>query len=516
MENNSNRDNKKIAKNTMYLYARMLVAMALSVYTSRLILEALGETDFGIYNVVAGISVFLNFLNGTLVASCQRFLNMSLGEKSTEKTCNIYNASIRIHIALSIIVFIAAESIGLWIVNNLLTIPSSRMFAANIIYQTSILVVLSSIIQSPFQAMILAKEKMQLYAVISIIDIIFKFVFAVGLLYIIYDKLIVYGISMAFIGVIILLLNIKLCFGNFEECKFISKLQDKTIYKKMLGFSGWAMIGSISGMLLNQGINILLNIFSGPVVNAARALSMTLNNYVYSFVNNFTVAFSPQLIKLYASKEYDELSDLLTQSIKYSVFLFSFFALPVLFEANFILQIWLKDVPDYTSIFCRIVVLSSFISCAERPMATVCNAIGCVKNVNLSVGILYLFSFFVSWFLLYMTGNVIYPFIVHLLTITIGVSIFLFYIHKYVKINRRKFFSSILLKPISVLVIPLLLLIIVTNYMSENWIRFIVVGLISTISISSCIFCFGLNSNERSKLLITIKKKLCSKKLRGC
>lgn len=496
----------------MYLYARMFVAMVLGVYTSRLVLEALGECDYGIYNVVAGISVLLNFLNGTLVASTQRFLNMSLGQKSDEHTKNIFGASVRIHTVLSLVVLIAAESIGLWMVNNVLTIPSTRIVAANIIYQTSILVVISSILQSPFQAMILAQERMKFYSVISIIDIIAKFIFALYLQYAMFDNLIVYGVSMAFIGLIVLLLYNRICIRMFDECKGKFQITDKTIYGKMLGFSGWAMIGSIAGISLNQGINILLNVFSGPAVNAARALSMTLNNYVYSFVNNFTVAFSPQLIKLYASKEYNELSDLLVKSIKYSILLFSVFALPVLFETDFILGIWLKEVPAYTNIFCQLVILCSFISCAERPMATVCNAIGCVKQVNLTVGIIYLLSFLLSWLLLFTTGNVIYPFIVHIFTILLGVVIFLYYIHKYVKINKLSFFLSGICRPLIVLTIPLIILYVITQTMNDGWMRFIIVGFVSTFTICLCVLYIGLHADERQRLLTIINRKLCATK----
>ena len=511
MENTSS-NNKRIAKNTIYLYLRMLVAMALGVYTSRLVLQALGETDFGIYNVVGGIVVFLNFLNGTLVASSQRFINMALGMRSLNYTKDVFHASRKIHWVLSFIIVLLAETIGLWIVNCILTIPDSRMFAANIIYQFSILTVFFSINQSPLQAMVIAQEKMQYYAIISVGDIVAKFVVAICLLYATFDTLILYGILLSVIGFINYFLYYKVCLCKFEECKGRHIIEDKSIYKSMLGFSGWATIGSLAGVFSNQGINILLNVFAGPVVNAARGLAMTLNNYVYSFVNNFTVAFSPQLIKLYASKEYDKLCNLLTNSVKYSIYLFAIFALPILFETEFVLNLWLKEVPMFTVVFCQIVVCGSFISCAERPMATVCNAIGCVKQVNLSVGLIYLFAFGLSWLALYYTGNVVYPFLIHIGAIFIGVFMFLHYIHIFIHISKIYFLKSIIIRPIMTFCIPIILLVLIHHSLPLGWLRLGITVSVSTISIMCCIYIIGLKRTERRKIINLIKSKICTAK----
>ena len=505
-------NNKRIAKNTLYLYARMLVSMLLGVYTSRLVLEALGETDFGIYNVVGGVVVFLNFLNATLVASTQRFINISLGEMRTNRIRDTYNAAIKIHFILSVIIVILAESIGIWVVNSLLTIPADRMFAANVVFQFAILSVFFSINMAPCQAMVVAKEKMQYYAVYSIFDVIAKFAFALLLSYYNNDKLILYGFSFSVIGLVDYLLYHFTCNRKFIECRGTLKVCDKSIYKSMLSFSGWALIGSLAGVFSNQGTNMLLNVFSGPVVNAARGLAMTFNGYVYSFVTNFTIAFTPQLIQNYAANKHEEMYSLLLNSIKYSVFLFALFALPVLFETDFILNIWLKEVPAYTVVFCQIVICESFVSCAERPMATVCNAIGCVKQVNLSVGIIYIIAFGISWLVLALTHNVIWPFVIHAIAITAGVFLFLYFIGRNVLVDKIRFFKTVVCKSVATLLIPVVLLFIVHGAMCDGWIRFLSIGATSTLSVLTCIYFIGINAEERYKIQSIIKNKICAVK----
>lgn len=495
----------------MFLYARMFVAMLFGIYTSRIVLEALGETDFGIYNVVGGVIIILNFLNAALVASTQRYINMSLGERSSGYTKDVFRAAIKIHHVLSLIIALLAETIGLWFMNTVLTIPEDRMFAANVIYQFSIVTVFLSINTSPLQAMVISQEKMGYYAILSMVSTFAKFLFAYYLLVTMQDKLIVYGGTLCLVGLIDYLLYRIICSRNFEVCKGNLAVKDKSIYKSMLSFSSWALIGSLASCLSNQGINILLNIFFGPVINAARGLAMTFNNYVYSFVANFTIAVNPQIVKTYASNEYEPMYDLLLKSIKFSVFLFAFLAFPVLFEAKFILGLWLKEVPQYTVVFCQIIVLESFVSCAERPMATACNAIGCVKQVNLSVGILYILSFVVTWGLLLVTSNAIIPFIVHFITIIIGVICFLFFIGKYIHVNKILFVKKVVIKAIVTLLPPALILAAIHYKMEEGWRRVITTCITSFFIITISIYYIGFDKTERGKIFLIIKQKIVSK-----
>lgn len=507
----SNRDDKKIAKNTVYLYIRMAFTMLLGIYTSRIVLKALGETDFGLHNVVGGVVLMLAFLNGTLIASTQRYLNMALGEKSTDYVSNVFNASVHIHLILTGVIFILAETIGLWFLNNEMNIPENRVFASNMVYQFSLVSFLFAINQSPLQAMIISHEHMGVYAVVSVFDISAKFLLALYVLFTSYDRLIIYGLSLMLVSLLDYLIYRYYCYHNYKECKTVGLCIDKAIYRSLLGFSGWALIGSMAGSLLNQGVNILLNIFSGPAVNAARGLAMTVNNCVYLFVSNFTVAVNPQLIKTYASHEYDSMYDLLLKSIKYSLFLYSLVALPLLFETNFILNIWLEEVPSYTKVFCQIILIESFILCAERPLATACNGIGCVKEVNLSVGVMYCMAFLLSWFLLYIQPIVVIPFIVHLVIVIIGVSIFLHYVKKYIKIDLMMFVSKVILRFLYSITVPVLLLIIVKYNIEEGWPRLFFTTFVSSLSVALMIYVVGMERDERVKLNRIIYNKLWNK-----
>jgi len=486
----------------------MAFTMLLGIYTSRIVLKALGETDFGLHNVVGGVVLMLAFLNGTLVASTQRYLNMALGEKSSDYASNVFNAAVHIHFALTGVIFLLAETIGLWFLNSEMNIPDSRMFAANMVYQFSLVSFLFTINQSPLQAMIISHEHMGVYAIVSVFDITAKFLLALYVLISSYDRLIIYGLSLMLVSSLDYLIYRYYCYHSYEECKNVGKPKDQTIYKSLLGFSGWALIGSLAGSLLNQGVNILLNIFSGPVVNAARGLAMTVNNCVYLFVSNFTVAVNPQVIKTYASHEYESMYDLLLKSIKFSLFLYSFIALPLLFETNFVLNIWLEKVPSYTKIFCQIILVESFVLCAERPLATACNGIGCVKEVNLSVGVMYCLAFFLSWLLLYLQPIVVIPFIVHLVVVVIGVVIFLHYVRKYINIDLTLFLTRVILRFIYVLIIPVLLLVVIKFFWDEGWLRLLLTTFVSSISIAVMVYMVGIEKDERIKLKGIIYNRL--------
>lgn len=474
--------------------------MLLGIYTSRIVLKALGETDFGLHNVVGGVVLMLAFLNGTLIASTQRYLNMALGENSSQYVTNVFKAAVRIHLVLTGIILVLAETIGFWFLNNHMNIPADRMFAANMVYQFSIISFCFTINQSPLQAMIISREHMGVYAMVSVFDIVAKFLLALYVLCTNYDRLIVYGLSLMVVSTLDYIIYRYYCYNKYEECKKRTLTIDKKIYSSLLGFSGWALIGSLAGSLLNQGVNILLNIFSGPAVNAARGLAMTVNNCVFLFVSNFTTAVNPQLIKTYASHEYESMYDLLLKSIKFSLFLYSFISLPLLFETKFVLDIWLEEVPSYTIIFCQIILLESFVLCAERPLATACNGIGCVKQVNLSVGIMYCMAFFLSWILLAFKPIVIIPFIVHLVVVILGVMVFLYYVKKNIRIHLSLFISKVLFRFSCTIIIPIILLFLIRLKFDEGWLRLFLTIVVSSVSLICMVYLVGIEVSERVKI----------------
>lgn len=496
-------NNKRLAKNTMFLYIRMFVIMAVGLYTSRVVLQALGASDFGVYNVVGGIVLLLCFLNQSMVASTQRYINIALGKDDEMYTSKIFKASIRIHLLLAIIIAIIAETGGLWFLNSQLNIPVDRMFAANIVYQVSIITVFISVNMAPYSAMIIAMEKMSIYAYVSVLDALVKLSLVIYLLYSPFDRLIVYSAIMAFVGFIDFFISYLYCKRKIACCSENVGKIESCLYKSMLKFSGWAVIGSLAFSLSNQGINMLLNIFFNPVVNAARGISMNVSNYVNQFVGNFTVAVNPQITKSYAANDYVGMFNLVSNSARYSIYLLSFVALPIIFEANFVLTIWLKDFPENTILFCDFILAESFLFCADRPLATTCNAIGCVKQINLSAGIIYIVGFVLSWFILKIYPFVLVPLIIHAITVIIVDIIFLYFIKKYLNINLSIFVKS-LGRALLVLVLPICMLITVNLYLIEGWLRFFITLSVSTMAILLSVLLFGITLNEKKQLKTTI------------
>lgn len=477
----------------------MFVIMAVGLYTSRVVLQALGASDFGVYNVVGGVVLLLCFLNNSMVASTQRYINIALGLDDDIYTAKIFSASIRIHLILSLFIVLIAETIGLWFVNTHLNIPVGRMFAANVVYQISILTVFVSINMTPYSAMMIAMEKMSIYAYVSVFDAIIKLLLVIYLSYSSFDRLIVYSFIMVVVAIFDFFISFLYCRKKIGICSIQQKNVELSLYKSMLSFSGWAVIGSLAFSLSNQGINMLLNIFFNPVVNAARGISMNVNNYVGQFVNNFTVAVNPQITKSYAAQDYFGMFHLVSNSARYSIYLLTLVALPIIFEANFILTIWLENVPNNTVLFCRFILAESFLFCVDRPLATTCNAIGCVKQINLSAGVVYILGFVCSWLLLKIYPFVLLPLIVHAFTVVIVDCIFLYYIKRYTKVGLIILFKS-LIRAVIVIILPIMFLFGLIYYFNEGWMRLFLTFMISTVSVIISVLTFGITTVERKKI----------------
>lgn len=316
---NTSENNKRIAKNTLFLYFRTMLTMFISLFTSRIIINSLGIVDYGLYNVVAGVISMFSFLNGSLGAATSRFLTYELGVKNTEKIRRVFYTAFDIHLGLAIIVVLFCETIGLWIVNNTLTIPADRLFACNVIYQYVVLTGVLSITQVPLNAMIISHERMNIYAYLGISDAILKLCVAYLIVISPLDKLITLGTLHLFISIGMYLFYHIYCKRNFSEYCINLKV-DKQLFKQMIGYSTWSLLGSSASMLKNQGVNILINIFFGPTVNAANAIAYQVNHAITSFSQNFTVALNPQIIKTYAANEKEQIKNLIFRGGKISFF----------------------------------------------------------------------------------------------------------------------------------------------------------------------------------------------------
>lgn len=394
-DNQSN--NKRIAKNTLFLYGRMLFSLAVSLYTSRVILAALGVEDYGIYNVVGGVVSMFAFLSNTMATACQRFFNFEMGRGDQRKLKQTFQTANMLMITLGVITVILAEFIGLWFLYNKLTIPVDRFVAAQLVFHVAVISLFINIVSVPYNASIIAHEKMSAFAYIGIYDVLMRLLIAMCVNYILYDKLISYAILLFLVSLSIRLIYTAYCKRHFDECHNTKLTVEKSIAHGMLGFFGWNSIGAFSYVMKEQGVNIILNMFSGLVVNAARGVTTQVTGALYGFISNFQVAMNPQITKNYASGQYEDLINLVHRGSKFSYFLFLFLALPVFIDIDFILSLWLKVVPDHTANFIRLTILLLSIDTLSSPIITTLLATGDVKKYQIIVGGLLLLNLPLSY-----------------------------------------------------------------------------------------------------------------------
>jgi O-antigen/teichoic acid export membrane protein len=504
MKENSN---KRIVKNTAMLYIRMLFSMVITLYTSRVILETLGIEDFGIYNVVGGIVIAFGFLNDTLSSGTQRFITFELGRKNFTKLKTTFSTTVLIHYLLAVVILILAETVGLWFLNHKMNIPENRMYAAQWVYQFSILATIVSIIQVPYHSSIIAHEKMNIYAYISIIEVTLKLLVVYLLLVTDYDKLVIYALLILVVNTCIMLSYRIYCIKNYKECKF-SFIWDRTIFKSILKFSGWNIFGCLAFTGANQGVNIMLNLFFGPAVNAARGVSFQVSSAITRFVVNFQTAVNPQIVKLYANKDYNKLNNLLYNNSKYAFFLLWFLSLPVLLEIDTLLAFWLKEVPENAGVFCKLILLQSLIFCMHRPFVMAVHATGNMKQTNLSVGTVFLLIVPISYILLKNGYSAETPFIIYILATPIALCFELFFLRKWTSVSIRKAIIKIFIPAIVVSGLSFIVPYITYKLIDQGIVRFFLVCVSSVFSTSICIYYIGIEKRHRIYLINKIKTYL--------
>lgn len=500
----SSENNKRIAKNTAMLYFRMLFTMAVSLYTSRVILNTLGVEDFGIYNVVGGVVTMFAFLNSAMSSGTQRFLSFELGKKDYEQLKRVFSMSINIHATIAIVVFILAETAGLWFLNTQLTIPSERLVAANWVYQFSILSFLVTIMSVPYNSAIIAHERMKAFAYVSIIEVSLKLLIVFILQWFGCDKLKLYAVLVFSVSLVIRIIYGIYCKRNFSECTYY-KFWDKALYKTLMSYAGWNLWGNVAVVTMNQGINILLNIFFGPAINAARGIAFQINSAVNGFVTNFQMAMNPQIIKSHAANDVKYMQQLIFQGSKYSFILLFTLSLPVLIEADIILIWWLKKVPEYTALFCRLILINALIDSLSGTLMTAAQASGKIKLYQSVVGGLLLFILPISYLLLKIglpPQTTIY--------VNIGISIIalvarLCILNRLINLSIKHFVQNTLLRILPIIGISIAFSLIAKYYINQDIIRFILVCLISVLSIATTTYWIGITKKER--IFINLKLK---------
>lgn len=498
-------NNKRIAKNTLLLYFRMLFTMAVSLYTSRVVLNTLGVEDFGIYNVVGGVVAMFGFLNSAMSSSTQRYITFELGRNNFEQLKKVFNTSVSIHAFISIVILILAETIGLWFLYNKMIIPAERMDAALWVYQGSIASTIVLIMSVPYNATIIAHEKMSAFAYISVLEVVLKLLIVYLLLIGNFDKLKLYAVLMFSIQLIIRLIYGRYCKKKFPETKF-KLTKNWNLFKEMLGFAGWSLWGHCAVITFTQGINILLNIFFGPTINAARGVAVQVQSAVTQFSFNFQTAINPQITKSYAVGDYTYMHKLIFRSSKFTFFLLLILSLPIQLETETILSIWLKNIPEYTVNFLRLILCITLIDATANPLMISATATGKVKRYQSIVGGIQLTILPISYFVLKMGGSPESVLIVHLFICITTFITRLYILRSMIKLSLKQYFKEVVFKSLTILIISLIFPITIKLIMNDTIVRFFVVCLSSIISTSITIYYIGLDKKEKQFIKEKFKK----------
>lgn len=497
-------NNKRIAKNTVLLYFRMLFMMAVQLYTSRVVLNTLGIEDYGIYNVVGGIVAMFGFLNAAMTTSTQRYITFELGRKNLERLKLVFTTSVNIHILISIIVVLLAETVGLWFLYEKMVIPAERFTAAMWVFQLSIVTTVITIMSYPYNAAIVAHEKMSVFAYISILEVVSKLLIVYMLTIWNHDKLIFYAILYATIQLLVRFCYSEYCTRHFEETKY-HWIIDKQLFKEMVVFAGWNLWGNLAAILFSQGLNMLLNVFFGPAVNAARAISVQVQGAIAQFSNNFQMAVNPQITKTYASGEFEEMYKLIHRGGKFSFFLLYILCLPVIIEAPLILEIWLKVVPDYTVIFLRLMIITMMIDSTANSFMIAASATGNVKVYQSVVGGILLAILPISYVALRLGGAPWSVFLVHLIVTCIAYFARLFIVGRLIKLDILHFLKDVVVRCILISIIAAIVPIAIHYTFDSSYILVLSNIIICVIVSSMSCYFLGLDKVEKSFVNSKIK-----------
>lgn len=498
-------NNKRIAKNTLLLYFRMLFLMVISLFTSRINLQSLGVEDFGIYNVVGGVVSMFTLLSGALSVSISRNITYELGTGNKERLSKIFCTAVNIQLILSFIIIVLAETVGLWFLNNKMVIPVDRLFAANWVFQFSLFSFVIGLISVPYNADIIAHERMSAFAYISILEAVLKLSVAYALYVSPFDKLITFSFLLAIVSFSLRLIYGVYCKRNFEECSY-RFIWEKPLLKEMVGFAGWSMFGLVAYTGYTYGINILLNLFFGPVVNAARGIAVQVQTAVQGFSHNFQMAINPQIIKSYAANDFCRLYELIFASSKYCYFLLLLFSVPIIIKTPYLLNLWLGTVPEHTVNFLRLVMIIITFDSLGSAISTAQQATGNIKLYQVVVGGIMLLIIPVAYFWLTFGGIPEIVYVVYFLACVCAHISRLFIIRNMIGLSLIAYSKRVFV-PISIVtVVSFIIPLIITTLMSEGFASFILVCVISFSSVITSVFLFGLSSKERDIAIEKVKE----------
>ena len=488
--------------------------MLVSLYTSRVVINTLGVEDYGIYNVVGGAVLMFGFFNGAMSSATQRFLTIDIGRKDYWQLRKTFNATQIVHVGIALLVFILAETIGLWFITNKLNLPEGRMEVVRWVYHFSLLSFIISIIQAPYNALIIARERMGVFAYISIFDVSMKLFVVFVLTWISFDKLKLYGILIFAVSFIVAAIYRIYTRINFEETKFLI-VKDKLLYKNLISYSGWNLFGAISLVAKSQGVSIMLNIFFGAGINAAQGVANQVSATVTSFVSNFQMASNPQIIKSYAADDKKYMTDLVIRTSKFSFFLLFVLTLPIILEIHYILKIWLKLVPEYTGILTRLILINALIDSVSGPLMAAVSATGKIKVYQIVIGGLSMLVLPLSFLLFKLDFPPESTFIGSICIALFALVFRLFYTKKLIsEFLVAEFIQEILIRIVAVILISVLIPFLIIFNMDPGVARLILVSLSSSIMSMAAVFSVGLKNNEKlfvKNVLVNLQEKILHK-----
>lgn len=497
-------NNTRLAKNTLMLYCRTIFAMIISLYTSRVILLVLGVEDFGIYNVVGGLVAMFSIISGSLTSAISRYMTYELVKDNLERLRAIFSTSINIQVVISIVVIVLGESLGLWFLCNMMNIPIDRIDEAIIVLHCSLIAFVVNLISIPYNAAIIAHEKMSAFAYISILDVCLK----LGVVFLLYispwDNLVTYSVLLLIESVIIRLIYGWYCGRNFPETKY-KFTTDKSLVKELSSFAGWNFFANSAYMLNTQGVNILMNIFFGVTVNAARGIAIQVENALVKFSADFTTAINPQIIKSYASKNMQQVYLLVNRGAKFSYFLILIIALPVLIETEFILELWLGIVPENTTTFIRLAIISAMIERLGQTGYAACMATGTIKKYTIWITSVGCLVFPLSYIAFEIGAPVEVSYLIFIIIYVVVNAVRLWIMKGLIDFPIKTFITDVVIKMGYTTITTIIFPIFVIVMLEQSTLRFIISVLVCTLSSTIAIYMIGLTSDERRTVNLKIK-----------
>lgn len=493
-------NNKRIAKNTIMLYIRMMVTMVVALFTSRVVLHTLGVEDFGIYNVAGGIVAMFTCLNGSFSSATSRFITYELGKPNKGNVVNVFSAAMTIHIVIAIVIFVIAETVGLWLLTEKLIIPEGRMSIAIFVYQVSVLTCMINITQVPYSASIIANERMNIYAYISIYEVVMKLVIVYLLVISPFDKLMLYAALLFLVQFSVTIIYRIYCIKRYDYTHF-HICKDKALLKPMLSFSGWDIYGTVSTIVSVQGINLVQNTFFGTAINAAAGVANQVRTQVVGFASNFLVATKPQIVKFYAAGEIENMQNLAINAGKFSYLLLFLFACPLMIECEYVMGVWLVEVPDFAVIFCQLSFLYNLVSVMYQPCVHCIHAVGRMKLISFVSGTLFYLMIPVAYLFLRLGFGPEAPYVLNVIFMIVINGTYVGILHHHLKaFSISRYFYKVTVVCIFISILSVIIPLGIHLLLAPSIIRLVLVVMTSVLSLAVSTWYIALYTNQRQQL----------------